>query len=325
MQTYLADLIQLVATQTTLIVLLMTPVIVIVRNLYRCKRRQMRKTHVPFLRTALRPPGESLRVRLEAIHEKREEEVGNTLVYPLLIAAAVGSNPAMHTRLIVALGLAVSVGLAWYRGRILWKMMDEEHRVRLDFEGQRAVGEVLNQLMRVGYEVFHDLPFDGFNVDHVIVGRAGVFAIATRTRRKSVDEVNGRQHRVRYDGTSLQWPGGVFDTDTISLARRNSATVCRWLTSATGTRTPVQAVIAVPGWWVDVSCRGEEIVLNESMVWREFSHLENLRLSEEQARLVTQQLRERCRLRPSQESPVPGSRNSKPHGVRGRRSVESVR
>ena len=37
-----------------------------------------------------------------------------------------------------------------------------------------------------GYQVFRDLIGDGFNVDHVVIGPAGVFAVETRSRSRPV-------------------------------------------------------------------------------------------------------------------------------------------
>ncbi|MEE4639716.1 MAG: nuclease-related domain-containing protein, partial [Wenzhouxiangella sp.] len=51
-------------------------------------------------------------------------------------------------------------------------------------QGERAVGQFLERLREDGYQVFHDLIGDGFNLDHVIIGPAGVFTIETKTWSK---------------------------------------------------------------------------------------------------------------------------------------------
>jgi hypothetical protein len=71
----------------------------------------------------------------------------------------------------------------------LWKAINLRRRIRLGFEGERHVGEALNQLMLVGYRVFHDFlitdkPRSIRNIDHIVIGSNGVFALETKTRRK---------------------------------------------------------------------------------------------------------------------------------------------
>ena len=46
---------------------------------------------------------------------------------------------------------------------------------------------MLEDLRAQGYAVFHDIPGDGFNVDHALIGPAGIFAIETKTRAKPAD------------------------------------------------------------------------------------------------------------------------------------------
>jgi hypothetical protein len=54
--------------------------------------------------------------------------------------------------------------------------------------GERAVAEELSTLLVKGYWLFHDLPFEKFNIDHAVVGPKGFFVIETKTRRKPKHE-----------------------------------------------------------------------------------------------------------------------------------------
>jgi hypothetical protein len=123
------------------------------------------------------------------------------------------------------------------------------------------VGEQLNQLMRHGFTVYHDLPFDGFNIDHVIVGPPGVYAVETKTRRKPKDEKGKAAHKVYYDGTRLRYPWGE-DTFGLEQAKRNADHLASWLTSATGERVKAEAILTLPGWWVERTGRGAVHVVN---------------------------------------------------------------
>ena len=89
-------------------------------------------------------------------------------------------------------------------------------RLKLGLLGERAVGEQLSSLAGVGYHVFHDVPGDGdWNVDHVVVGLAGVFAIERMQRIRRLIEnkeyrTNGtnRGHGLR--GQVLSGAGGAI-------------------------------------------------------------------------------------------------------------------
>jgi hypothetical protein len=59
--------------------------------------------------------------------------------------------------------------------------------LRLGLEGERTVGHALEELRVYGYQVFHDIPGNKFNIDHVIAGPAGIFTIETKTRSKPGD------------------------------------------------------------------------------------------------------------------------------------------
>lgn len=51
---------------------------------------------------------------------------------------------------------------------------------------EEVVAEILKDLP-VGYHAFHDLAFDGFNIDHVVVGPGGIFLVETKSHSGKVD------------------------------------------------------------------------------------------------------------------------------------------
>jgi len=48
----------------------------------------------------------------------------------------------------------------------------------------RLVRFLEEKLRPAGYQVWHDIQADDFNVDHVLMGPGGIFTIETRTHRK---------------------------------------------------------------------------------------------------------------------------------------------
>jgi hypothetical protein len=57
---------------------------------------------------------------------------------------------------------------------------------RIGYDGELATAQELNQLMRHGYYVFHDLQAENFNIDHIVIGPAGVFAVETKSRSNDI-------------------------------------------------------------------------------------------------------------------------------------------
>lgn len=71
-------------------------------------------------------------------------------------------------------------------------------KYRMGLEGERYVGEMLNKISSDTIKVFHDIPGDRFNVDHIIVSTRGVFAIET----KHYDRTKG--HEFFFDGNMIE-------------------------------------------------------------------------------------------------------------------------
>lgn len=54
-------------------------------------------------------------------------------------------------------------------------------RWRRGAEGEEAVGQILDGLATGGWHVLHDVTFGRGNIDHVVVGPGGVFAVETKS------------------------------------------------------------------------------------------------------------------------------------------------
>lgn len=64
-----------------------------------------------------------------------------------------------------------------------WKLSNKFSRIRnikLGRDGERDVGQFLERLRENGAKIFHDIPGDGFNLDHVVVHSSGVYVIETK-------------------------------------------------------------------------------------------------------------------------------------------------
>jgi hypothetical protein len=160
--------------------------------------------------------------------------------------------------------------------------------------GEQAVAEQLQPLFADGYRIFHDVPGDGkWNIDHVVVGPAGVFAIETKYRTKQPGKASERDHEAIFDGNKILFPSG-YDVDAPEQARRNARWLANTLSKATGERVTAQPVVALPGWWVTLKANSDVKVLSGKQV-PGFIAKEPAQLSDKTIQQISYQLEQRCR------------------------------
>lgn len=259
--------------------------------------RGSRGNKLPLTKRYLRPPGESLRLKLE----KCDEKISETLFWLVGAAALLGlgvyaflTDSSLIGGVIVAVAVTALIYVAL--------RFEKEAKLRRDhylgFLGERAVGEELNQLLADGWSVFHDVPFHDnpnakpFNVDHVVVGPGGLFAIETKTRRKK-KEADG--HKVRFNGQTLAYPWGSEDWGVIQ-AQERAHNLSQWLSKKLQTDIIASPVLILPGWYVDRIGKGDVAVINEGEIGSVFRNEHKAgRLKPEIAAAIRALLDERCR------------------------------
>jgi hypothetical protein len=157
------------------------------------------------------------------------------------------------------------------------------------------VGEELTRLVGEGFEVFHDLPFGNFNIDHVLVGPAGVFAVETKTHRKPVSKSGGTGYRVEFDGSSLLWPWGTKDKE-VNQAANGARKLGQWLSGVVGEKVGVDPILTLPGWMVNRKAQNATVqVLNPKEILK-FCSSQRERLDANLIRRICYQLEEKCKL-----------------------------
>lgn len=121
--------------------------------------------------------------------------------------------------------------------------------LKLALKGEKAVGQYLERLREQGYQVFHDVIGSSFNVDHVIVGPAGIFTIETKT----ISKRPGPDAKVVFDGDRVLVDGFEPDRDPVIQAKAQATWLRQLLFESTGRKLLVRPVIVFPGWWVEQS------------------------------------------------------------------------
>jgi hypothetical protein len=251
----------------------------------------------------LRGPGESLRRRLAAFDEDVFFLLSGAALAPIVVGFAFGQvlvwvAPHMglsYALIIIGVPMVITLFLA---GRHVLQKLSRYRNDRLGYLGERAVGEALEPLFSAGFRVFHDIPAEDegkkFNIDHVVVGPTGLFAIDTKTYRKGRVRSGYEAHKVAYDGTQLDWP---WASNSYSLKNAEDRTrwLSKWLNKMTGLGLVVQPVLVLPGWYVVPKGIGPVVVVNHKQLTGAITRGGNRILSAEQIDLIARQLDELCR------------------------------
>jgi hypothetical protein len=206
----------------------------------------MQTSRSPLKDKPLRNPG-------QLIHEQRTDFIYDRIMAPVLIAAMfiIGamlewvrvffpSSPSPWLWTVIALG---AVAYAAWRIR---RALPEARKLRLAEDGEKAVGQLLEGLRASGYSVFHDVLGDGFNVDHVIVGPAGVFTIETKAWSKPAKGAA----EITFDGEVLLAAGREPERNPVVQAKAQANWLRQILAESTGKPYSVWPVVLFPGWYI---------------------------------------------------------------------------
>jgi len=152
------------------------------------KYQQVKGYRSPFTENFFRGPGESLNRQIAKINDEIIIHFVWMITIPLMLYAYYISllhfGTSKPSTTILVLTIILGIGLTVYCLTNLLKHLNLRRSYQLGYEGEIAVGQELNQLMLDGYRVYHDFPADKFNIDHIVVGPPGVFAVETKARSK---------------------------------------------------------------------------------------------------------------------------------------------
>jgi len=149
-------------------------------------------------------------------------------------------------------------------------------------------------LMYEGHKVFHDFPAEQFNIDHVVVGETGVYAVETKGRTKPVAKSDESTWEVTYDGNSLRFPSWQ-ETKPLEQAKSQAVWLQKWLFEAVGENIPVKPVLVLPGWFINRTGKGGIWVCNGKNMQTLLRHPEHPPLSAKTVQQIAYQLDQRCR------------------------------
>lgn len=255
--------------------------------------KTIKRTKPPITAPPLRAPGQSLQERYDTILNDTVLKWIMMAVFAWVMAGLdywfwLIKAPRHPGAMAVAATIVTTLGI-WRVGRQIPKLK----AIHQGMEGERVVGQFLEEIRQQGYAVLHDIVIkrsDGqaFNVDHVLVGPAGVFACETKTRTKPASG----EAVIHHDGLSVTLDNDPPDIEPVRQAKASATAIRAILSDRTGhTAIPVRPVLLYPGWFVKKArgCTREVWVLNPQMLPAYLDHEESC-LSETDAALYTSRL-----------------------------------
>jgi len=263
-------------------------------------RRQYRKkdSGLPFANSFLRAPGQSLIEELDELNGRITDYMVCVLFLPTALYAIYISylfvnkgKPAPSELAVVAGIITVVIVFCLYN---IAGMMKRHRLTRLGYDGEVAVGQEPNQLLRDGYHVYHDFPADQGNIDHIVVGRKGIFAVETKVRPTPANSQRQKDATVEYNGTALIFPKHT-DSQILEQAERQEKWLSEWISSAIGEDVAARAIVALPGWFVKRTSPEGISVVNPRQFTSFFEHIGPRELTDEMIEQIAHQLEQRCR------------------------------
>lgn len=221
-------------------------------------RKKLRSHNVsPLTADLLRPAGHTLQQQIQDL----EIDLFSQIIFTPLVMVIIGfyvllqhytQNTAITSQVLLFIGIAM-LGIFTYGTAKTYKTAKRLQHLKLGYSCELAVAQELDHIVRPPqhpYRVYHDIPFDNFNIDHLIICPNGVFVIETKGRSKPIND-GAKQFKVRVENDALHFPNHT-ETEPLEQVRRNVTSVRNWLNSATGNDIPVGGILVLPGWFVDL-------------------------------------------------------------------------
>lgn len=201
----------------------------------------------PIKDSPLRNPGETLDKQInELVNTEAMSHIISIVFVGVLTAnewwrwyMELPPRPVIYTVLFIII-------IAYYLPKI-FKIKKQLKSLRQGLEGEKAVGQYLEILREQGAKVFHDIPGQNFNLDHVVIAPSGIYVIETKTYSKPE---KGRAVII-FNGTSVKLNNLPQNDKPIVQAIAASSWLKSLLQESTGKQFQTKPVVVFPGWYIE--------------------------------------------------------------------------
>lgn len=125
------------------------------------------------------------------------------------------------------------------------KSLTEIKNIKQGLEGEREVGQGLEDLRSDGCLIFHDVQGPDFNIDHVVISPKGIFTVETKklTKKNPKEIIKFSENKLIINGH--------YSGEIISQVNAQADWLMGILKASTGKNLKIQPVVVFPGWFVD--------------------------------------------------------------------------
>lgn len=128
----------------------------------------------------------------------------------------------------------------------LYKIKPVLLKIKQGRDGERVVGQLLEELRANGAVIFHDVDTGKGNIDHIIISPKGIFTVETKTWSKY-----GNNAEITYDGDQLLVNGNKPDNDPVAQCFAEADWLKDFLLESTGKLFNVIPLLVFPGWFIN--------------------------------------------------------------------------
>jgi hypothetical protein len=114
-------------------------------------------------------------------------------------------------------------------------------------DGEKAVGQYLELLRENGAKVFHDIPAKGFNLDHVVICKSGVYVIETKTFSKP----DKGEAKIIFNGDAIFLNGKTENNKPVVQVKATANWLKDLINESTGHKFTIKPVVVFPGWYIE--------------------------------------------------------------------------
>jgi hypothetical protein len=216
-----------------------------------------------------------------------------TCALPIVLCAAVilpvSAAGAEFDPAAIAAAAAMAAAAYSYSLIRLVQQIRKRRETRIRRDGKISVGQALEALAQDGYRVFHDFPAESSLIDHIVLGKNGVFTVTTKVHMRPGNSKRVEDATVTYNGHALFFRRQA-DEKTISHAQQQADWLSEWIARATGEEVAVRAVVAVPGWFVQRTTPEGIPVVNPRQIPSLFKYVVPRGLEAEQIQRIARRL-----------------------------------
>lgn len=201
----------------------------------------------PLKASPLHNPGESIEAEIQRIVDDEVSKYALFGVFWIVLALMEWLKWYLESPPSPIIYTAITVLVTPYCIFKLSRLRRQLKRLKLGRDGEKAVGQYLEELRSKGCRVLHDIVGSGFNADHVVLSQNGIFVIETKTLSKP----EKGEAKVTVSDDHILVRGKMMERDPIVQVKAAASWIGDILKESAGKAYPIKPVVVFPGWFVE--------------------------------------------------------------------------